>query len=173
MSAPLAEAIAYAQAVISQAGPDGLARIDAAASVYERVLAGRRNRREAFLAAMASLGNEPVGRRSAGSRPHVPESARTVVRAIAMMGEVSVAALIGPSQARSVMRWRKLAYYVLRRHKYSFPIIGAALGGRDHSAVLLGIRSFERSLAADDEMRDLAAKLTSVAPAPAPAREAA
>lgn len=79
----------------------------------------------------------------------VPSLAR-IVRAAAHHHAVSVAAISGPARSRTVAAARCLAMYLARRLAgSSFRTIGAALGGRDHTTVLHGVRVCAGQIAAD------------------------
>lgn len=79
----------------------------------------------------------------------VPTLAR-IVRAAARHHGVSVAALSGPGRSRTVAAARCLAMYLARRLSgSSYRTIGAALGGRDHTTVLHGVRVCDGRIAAD------------------------
>lgn len=163
MTAQLAEAVAHAQAVASGTGAGSLRRFAKAGLLYEQALAANQSRDIAFVAALGVLRDAEAGRSAAGrrgpGRAPVPESARVMVRAIAMMAEVSLAVFIGPRRNQHIVRWRWLACYVLHKHGYSYPVVGAALGGRDHATVIHGVRRFEELLPGDPEMQGLVEKL--------------
>lgn len=79
----------------------------------------------------------------------VPSLAR-IVRVAARHHDVSAAALSGPGRSRTVAAARCLAMYLARRLTgSSFRTIGAALGGRDHTTILHGVRVCEGHIAAD------------------------
>ena len=89
----------------------------------------------------------------------VPTLARSLVAMVADLAGVSVATLTGPDGGEHLWRWRRLAYYVLREHRYSWSVIGAALGGKNHSTVMVGVRRFKELLPVDEQMQALVAKL--------------
>jgi hypothetical protein len=94
----------------------------------------------------------------------MPSLAR-IVRAAARLHDVSVAALSGPGRSRPVAAARCLAMHLARRLTgSSFRTIGAALGGRDHTTILHGVRVCEGRIAADHgyaaDVERLAAALT-------------
>jgi chromosomal replication initiator protein len=61
--------------------------------------------------------------------------------------------LIGPNRHTVATRPRMVAMWLGRRlTRMSYPEIGAALGGRDHSTVISGCRKIERLLATDAEL---------------------
>jgi len=68
-----------------------------------------------------------------------------ILRSIARLFGLTLAELTGPRRCRSIARPRLLAFWILRRTGLSLPRIGKLLN-RDHTTVLAGIRSFERSL---------------------------
>lgn len=176
MSGQLAEAIAYAQAVLAGAGPGSVERMEDAAYIYREAIKAKQPSHVALLAAIGSLRDAAVGQqaqRRGAQTPFAPESARTMVKAIAMMAEVSVRTFLGSGRSVHLARWRRLAYYVLHKHGFSLPVIGAAMGGRDHSTVLFGVRRFEELLPGDPEMQRLVEKLVVEPVTSEPSREAA
>jgi len=71
---------------------------------------------------------------------HKP-TCRDVIVATACLFRVSVRDLTGHDRKRPLVHYRQLAMYVARTHtKASYPQIGLAFGGRDHST---GIHSFK------------------------------
>lgn len=93
-----------------------------------------------------------------------------IVRAAARHHDVPVAALSGPGRSRTVAAARCLAMYLARRlTSSSFRTIGTALGGRDHTTVLHGVRVCEGRIAADHgyaaDVERLAMILTAARPA--------
>lgn len=64
-----------------------------------------------------------------------------MVRLVGLALEVDPAALRSHERHRSLSRARDIAAYVLReRGGFSYPEIGALLGGRDHSSVMAAVR---------------------------------
>ena len=73
--------------------------------------------------------------------------------------------LVGPRRHRSVLRPRQVAMYLARKvGKLSFPQIGQAFGGRDHTTVLHACDQVALSLKSDPQLkktlRDLIAELS-------------
>lgn len=67
-----------------------------------------------------------------------------ILAAISAATEYKRDDLVGPKQFKSVTRARMIAYYLLRRLRpdLSLPVIGKALGGRDHTTIISGVRRF-------------------------------
>lgn len=85
------------------------------------------------------------GRSDASAR-----SLNRLVRITARRQGLSVATVTGPNRSRAVVEVRNLAMYLARRLTGgSFHAIGAAVGGRDHSTVIRGIRTIEERIASD------------------------
>jgi chromosomal replication initiation ATPase DnaA len=62
--------------------------------------------------------------------------------------------LVGGSRLRMIAWPRQEAMWLIRQKtNASLPVIGAALGGRNHSTVVSGIRNFERRLKSDQGLR--------------------
>ena len=79
---------------------------------------------------------------AAGRHPGRGPALAAVVRATARHLGVPAARLVGPDRQRSVAQARSLAMYLSRRLTgRSLGDIGKALGGRDHSTVIHGIRT--------------------------------
>ena len=77
-------------------------------------------------------------------------SMRRVIGATARRNSLTVADLVGPSRCRRVSHVRGMAMYLARRlTQKSLQSIGTALGGRDHTTVLHGIRITETRRAND------------------------
>ena len=82
-------------------------------------------------------------RRGGGTNP--PPSLRRVIGVAARRHGIAVADLVGPSRRRTVALARAEAMYLARTlTDRTLGGIGAALGGRDHTTVLHGIRVIER-----------------------------
>lgn len=65
--------------------------------------------------------------------------------------------LVGASRVREVVIPRHATYYVLRARfpGFSFPRIGALMGGRDHSTIIHGIRNIEALMERDVALQTL------------------
>lgn len=72
-------------------------------------------------------------RRQKGTYDHL-------VRIAARHFRVSPLELRGPSRERTVVRARQCTMAILREHGASYPEIGDALGGRDHTTVMHGVK---------------------------------
>jgi len=65
-----------------------------------------------------------------------------ILNAVAGVTGFTCAELTGPRRARRVARARQLAYHLLRvlRPDLSLPMIGRAIGNRDHTSIMHGLR---------------------------------
>lgn len=59
---------------------------------------------------------------------------------------VTVCDLKGPRRHKTIATARKALYAALRATGMSFPEIGRFVGGRDHTTVIYGVRSFEEQV---------------------------
>lgn len=76
---------------------------------------------------------------------------RDIVRAAAAQCGVTIADVCSCRRNAAVMRPRLIAYWLSRYcTPRTLPEIGRAIGGRDHTSVLSGIRKVDRLLAAGD-----------------------
>ncbi len=67
---------------------------------------------------------------------------------------VSVQNLIGPERRQEVVLPRQITMYLLREEaNYSFPKIGEAMGGRDHTTVMYACQKVTDMLERDDKLR--------------------
>ena len=79
-----------------------------------------------------------------------PASAtRAIKRRIAFEHGVTVEEIDGPSRVRRIMIPRFLVYEALRNLGFSYPQIGARVGGRDHSSVMSGLKTLAKYRAAN------------------------
>jgi chromosomal replication initiation ATPase DnaA len=87
-----------------------------------------------------------------------------LVRAVAQIGDTAPEKLVGPSKAPSLVTLRH-AFMVAAREEMakSYPLIGRALGGRDHSTVQYGYRTARKRCESDPEFRQLVGVVRSVA----------
>lgn len=63
--------------------------------------------------------------------------------------------LRGPCRARALSRARQVAYFLGHEQGYPLPRIGRAVGGRDHTTVLHGLRLVARLAREDPEIAGL------------------
>lgn len=95
-------------------------------------------------------------RRGTASLPKIRAAQRLApeVARIADEHGLSARLLTGDSLVPSVVAVRYEAYYRLHRlGRHSLPIVGLAVGGRNHSTVFTGVRKFEARLAAEANLR--------------------
>lgn len=64
------------------------------------------------------------------------QGAERVVQEAAVAFDVTVDDLTGPSRCRPLMSYRQIAMAAARMVGHSFPKIGSAFGGRDHTTVV-------------------------------------
>jgi hypothetical protein len=62
----------------------------------------------------------------------------TIIEIVSRVTEVSIDVLLSKDRHMHIAKARFAAYYVLRAHKFSFPVIGTCLGGRDHTTAIAG-----------------------------------
>ncbi len=88
-------------------------------------------------------------------RPAPRVTIDAIQKAVAAHFGLRVSDLKGPRRHRAVARPRMLAMYLAReRTQASFPAIGQAFGGRDHSTALSACRRIEALVADDPELAD-------------------
>ncbi|MBN1679728.1 MAG: chromosomal replication initiator protein DnaA [Anaerolineae bacterium] len=91
--------------------------------------------------------------------PQTPSTAGTnldqVLEATASYHQLSLDDLISKRRTKEIVRARHIAIYLAREEtKASFPQIGEALGGRNHSTVVHGYQKISDEFAADDTLRE-------------------
>ena len=69
---------------------------------------------------------------------------RAVKRRIAAEYGVTVQEIDGPSRIRRILIPRLLVYEALRNMGFSYPQIGARVGGRDHSSIMSGLKTLAK-----------------------------
>ena len=83
------------------------------------------------------------GRSKKNTKLPAQPSAEWVVDRACYLIDVSADALCGQSRIRELAECRMIIAVVLRRLGYSLPVIGGALGGRDHTTILYHLRRFD------------------------------
>lgn len=84
-------------------------------------------------------------------------NAEEILAEVADRHRLTVDDLKGPQVARKFAWPRQEAmWHLYESGRYSLPEIGRFLGGRDHTTILKGIRSYERRLSAVLPMREAA-----------------
>jgi chromosomal replication initiator protein len=77
-----------------------------------------------------------------------------VMDLVARKFNLTVEKLLGRDRSRNVALPRQIAMYLLREEaNYSFPQIGEALGGRDHTTVMYAIEKITDQIERDDRLR--------------------
>lgn len=66
------------------------------------------------------------------------------IRAMCTEHRVDYTDVVGPSRRRRICRARYSIAKTLREEGWSYDEIGEALGGRNHSTIICGIRTHER-----------------------------
>lgn len=74
-----------------------------------------------------------------------------LVERAALAFRVEPSALISPRRSRDLSFARWALMWALRQHDWTLVAIGQALGGRDHTTVLHGIRQAEARACADEQ----------------------
>jgi chromosomal replication initiation ATPase DnaA len=79
-------------------------------------------------------------------RPHIGPKIPVILKAVAEASGIGVGDLVGPRRARPIARPRQFAYHLLRtlRPDLSLPQIGYAIGNRDHTTIMHGLKAFAR-----------------------------
>ncbi len=76
-----------------------------------------------------------------------------VIKATASRFDLTIDALLGRDRTKEVARARQIAMYLLREEgKMSFPQIGDALGGRDHSTVMSAYEKIKEQILTDRKL---------------------
>lgn len=93
----------------------------------------------------------------------VPSMRTDAGRVLAVVAEgyaVTVWELCSKDRHKCIAEARLVAYWLLRSAtRFSFPEIGRALGGRDHTTVMHGVRSCERRREVDSEFRSITGEM--------------
>ena len=91
---------------------------------------------------------------------------RSIQLATARHYSLTLAELVGPRRHQGVVKPRQLAMWLARRLTgCSFPELGRAFGGRDHTTVLYACRKLDRMIAEDTDLRDVAEQIIMAASA--------
>ena len=78
----------------------------------------------------------------------------SIQKAVADYYTVHVEDLKSRARNRSVVVPRQVAMFLCRRHTHkSFPEIGEAFGGKDHTTVIHAVENVERRMKVDDQLR--------------------
>ncbi len=86
--------------------------------------------------------------------PPMRANALRILEAVAGSYSLSLSELLSKDRHKCVAEARVVAYWLLRRStQFSFPEIGRAVGGRDHTTVMHGVRSCQRRRDADERFR--------------------
>ena len=93
-----------------------------------------------------------------GSGPQTPRrrsiTAATVLEKTALHFDLKLEELVGKKRDRDIVLPRQIAMYLMHEELgLSFPKIGTAVGGRDHTTALHSVNKIERALELDEELR--------------------
>ena len=77
-----------------------------------------------------------------------------IIRLVAEYYGVEIAAMCGQSRSRETVRPRHIAMFLAREEAgASLPHIGTAMGGRDHTTILYGVKKIAEEIEQDDKLR--------------------
>lgn len=77
-----------------------------------------------------------------------------IIRLVAEYYGVEIAAVVGQSRSKELVRPRQIAMYLARQEAgASLPHIGTAMGGRDHTTILYGVNKMVEEIEHDDSLR--------------------
>ncbi len=83
-----------------------------------------------------------------------PVSAKLIVERVGAYFDLPVSDLTGPKRDKEIVVPRQITMYIMREELgLSFPKIGAALGGRDHTTAMHSIDKIEKLIETDDNLR--------------------
>ncbi|OGG61571.1 chromosomal replication initiator protein DnaA [Candidatus Kaiserbacteria bacterium RIFCSPHIGHO2_02_FULL_49_34] len=86
-------------------------------------------------------------------KPRTTLSVRDIVEKIAKLYNLTIEDLHKKTRQKDIMRPRQLIMYILREDfQISFPNIGAAMGGRDHSTVIHSCERIKEDLKTDETL---------------------
>lgn len=84
-----------------------------------------------------------------------PITLRQIVRTVAEFYGVSVLDVVSARRDAKVMRPRQVTYYLCKKlTTRGFPAIGRAIGRRDHTTPMSGVKKMERLIPVDRELAD-------------------
>jgi len=79
-----------------------------------------------------------------------------IIQAVARFHNVKASDIRSASRLKRLVRPRQVAIYLIREHTdYSFPDIGRAIGGRDHSTIQYAYRKVQSELGKDPDLTAL------------------
>lgn len=95
----------------------------------------------------ALVSNNPILSASGGV------SVRAIAKACAIYFEIPLEEFLGHKRIQGSVQARHVGYYLARcLTDKSLPIIGHAMGGRDHTTILHGFRKVEEQLKTDEDL---------------------
>lgn len=117
----------------------------------------REQRQEAFLADAVDSGDNGWGFPLSGGdfvRTHSGVTVSQILDAVAVASKIGVGHLTGERRSRRYARPRQAAYLLAKELTgFSLPNIGRAIGGRDHTTIMDGIKKAERLRQTNGEFR--------------------
>lgn len=95
---------------------------------------------------------------SGAERRSLKVNADAIFQTIAEFFSLEIPELLGKRRHKELVYPRQIAMYLMRNElNYSFPKIGKALGGKDHTTVMHGVEKINRELKTDENLqRELA-----------------
>ena len=83
-----------------------------------------------------------------------PLAPKLVLDKVAAYFDLHTADLVGPKRDKEIVLPRQIAMYLMRHDLHvSYPKIGIAVGGRDHTTAMHSVTKIERAIDADENMR--------------------
>lgn len=99
--------------------------------------------------AQAALENMVTGQQSKTISPD------KVIKTVAKFFNITVADLMSPKRSRDLVFPRQITMYLMRSDlSLSYPQIGRALGGKDHTTIIHGYTLINREIARNDSLRE-------------------
>lgn len=91
----------------------------------------------------------------AAARPRLrPTTPKMVVERVAAYYDLPVSDILGAKRDKEIVVPRQVAMYVMHEELgLSYPKIGAAVGGRDHTTAMHSVRKIEKQIESDENMR--------------------
>lgn len=79
---------------------------------------------------------------------------KNVIKIVAEYFDIAIEDVIGPCRKKNLTEPRQMIMFIMREElKLSYPVIGQALGGRDHTTVIHACDKIIRNLKTDDKLR--------------------
>jgi len=79
---------------------------------------------------------------------------KNIIKIVADYFDVAIEDIVGPCRKKNLAEPRQIIMYIMREElKSSYPVIGQALGGRDHTTVIHSCDKIIKNLKTDDKLR--------------------